>query len=308
MSRKLLVVLMVVMLAGLVGAGTAIAKDTYKVGSDIPWAPFEMETTDGKYFGFDIDTMRAIAVVAGFDIVIEKTAFDSIIMSVKSGILDMGVSGFTIYAEREAVVDFSNPYYLSQQAIVIRKDSGLNAITALIGKGPTKAVGAQDGTTGFSWVQDLVSAGVPVEAKGYSTYPLAILDLINKRIDAVVQDEPASLASLAAYPNDIVVAGIINTNEYFGFLVADKDPKGILPKINAAMVTLGLKVTDQPGGLKELTITPGSAWDNLYKAYFASTPEKVTAAFMKYGNLLLNAKTLEDVAAYASALAAEATK
>jgi len=304
-----LVMLLVVMLASFAGVVTGMARDKYTVGSDIPWAPFEMETTDGVFFGFDIDAIRAIAVVGGFDLDIQKTAFDAIIMSVKSGLLDMGVSGFTITSDRAAVVDFSNPYILSQQAVVIRKDSGLNVISALTGKGPNKAVGAQNGTTGFGWVEDnLVNAGVAVQLKGYDTYPLAILDLVNKRIDAVIQDEPATMASLAAYPNDLMIAGIINTNEYFGFLVAKGDPKGILPKVNAAMVTLGLKVTTLPGGVQELTITPGSPWDNLYKAYFASTPEKVTAAFMQCRGLLLNAKTLDDVAAYASALATEATK
>jgi polar amino acid transport system substrate-binding protein len=309
MSRKLVVGFLVVTLAVVLGVGTAIAKDKYIVGSDIPWAPFEMETPAGEFFGFDIDAIRAIAVVAGFDLEIQKIAFDVIIESVKSGKADLGVSGFTITAEREAAVDFSNPYYLSNQAVVIRKDSGLNVVTALIGKGPNKAVGAQNGTTGFGWVEDQLQAnGVDVQLKGYDTYPMAILDLINKRIDAVIQDEPASQASLSAYPNDLTIAGILNTYEYFGFLVVDKDPKGILPRINAALVTLGLQVVERAGGVKELVVTPGSTWANLLKAYFGPTNEKIEAAWLKCKNLLLNAKSAEDVAEFARCLAQEATK
>lgn len=309
MSRKLLVGLVVLTLAVLSTAGLASAKDKYIVGSDIPWAPFEMETPGGEFFGFDIDAIRAIAVVAGFEVEIQKIAFDAIIESVKSGKADLGVSGFTITEEREQVIDFSNPYYLSNQAVVIRKDSGLNLVTALIGKGSNKAVGAQNGTTGYAWVEDnLQKAGISVDLKGYETYPMAILDLVNKRIDAVIQDEPASQSSLASYPDILTIAGILNTYEYFGFLVADKDPKGILPKVNAAMTTLGLQVVERAGGVKELVVTPGSAWADLLKAYFGPTNEKIEAAWLKCKNLLLNAKSLEDVKEFARCLAQEATK
>lgn len=282
--KKCAVILAVGLLLGL----GAVAQETYIVASDIPWAPFEMVNEAGEFLGFDLDLMRAIAHVAGFQIEIRNIAFDAIIENVRTGRADIGASGFTITAERERVVDFSIPYFLSNQAVLVRKDSGLNIVTALAGLGPNKAVGAQNGTTGFYWVEDnLQAAGVDIELKGYETYPAAILDLVNGRVDAVIQDEPASMASIAAYPDILTVAGIINTNEYFGFLVAEGDPHGLLPRINQALNELGLTVLELPGGIQELVIEEGSFIDGLMDIYFGPDLEQVTAAWGECKDLLL---------------------
>ncbi|HDN19663.1 MAG TPA: basic amino acid ABC transporter substrate-binding protein [Candidatus Acetothermia bacterium] len=282
--KKCVVILAVGLLLGL----GAVAQETYIVASDILWAPFEMVNEAGEFLGFDLDLMRAIAHVAGFQIEIKNIAFDAIIENVRTGRADIGASGFTITAERERVVDFSIPYFLSNQAVLVRKDSGLNIVTALAGLGPNKAVGAQNGTTGFYWVEDnLQAAGVDIELKGYETYPAAILDLVNGRVDAVIQDEPASMASIAAYPDILTVAGIINTNEYFGFLVAEGDPHGLLPRINQALNELGLTVRELPGGIQELVIEEGSFIDGLMDIYFGPDLEQVTAAWGECKDLLL---------------------
>jgi len=304
--KKLVIGVVALSMVLLLGAGLALASEEYIVASDIPWAPFEMVTADGEFFGFDLDAIRMIAIVAGFEVEIQNIGFDAIIQTVDTGKADLGVSGFTITAEREEAIDFSAPYYLSNQAVVIRKDSGLNIITAMGGFGPKKAIGAQNGTTGFYYLEDnLQAAGIDIEAKGYEFYPTAILDLVNGRTDAVIQDEPASRASIAAYPDLLTIAGIINTYEYFGFLVADGDPKGLLPKINAAMAALGLQVVEAAGGAKDLIVTPGSAWDNLLSGYFGPTNDQIEAAWLASKDLLLVDK---DVEAFAAKFAEEAGK
>jgi len=275
----------VVLLVGLLSfAGLA---ETYVVGSDIPWKPFEMITDDGDHFGYDIDLLRAIAATAGFTIEIQNIAFDAIIEEVRTGRVHIGASGFTITAEREATIDFSGPYFLSNQAVVIRKDSGLNIITALAGLGPNKAIGAQNSTTGLWWGEDNLGA-FGVEIPGYETYPAAILDLVNGRLDAVIQDEPASVASITAYPDELTIAGIINTYEYFGFLVAEGDPYDLLPRINGALVTLGLTVVDVPGGLQELVVAEGSFIDDLMKIYFEPDPADITVAWIECKEYILS--------------------
>ena len=299
----IVVLTMIVLIAS---GGLVVAKDKYIVASDIPWAPFEMVTRDGEFFGFDLDAIRMIAIVAGFEVEIQNIGFDAIIQTVNTGKADLGVSGFTITAEREETIDFSAPYYLSNQAVVIRKDSGLNIITAMAGLGPRKAVGAQNGTTGFYYVEDEIQgAGIDIEAKGYEFYPTAILDLVSGRLDAVIQDEPASQSSISAYPDLLTIAGIINTYEYFGFLVASGDPEGLLPRIAAAMAELGLQVVQAAGGAKDLIVTPGSAWDNLLSGYFGPTNDQIEAAWLSCKDLLLVDK---DVDAFAKAMAEEVSK
>lgn len=240
--------------------------ETYTVVSDASWPPFEWTDADGNLYGFDLDAMRCIAAVSGFEIEILNYDWDIIFDDVGIGRVDIGASGSTITPERELKVDFSDPYWTSDQAVLVRADSGLNIITAL-SRGYT--VGAQIETTGAGIIEDLIAEGVSVILYEYPLYPLAVLDLINGNIQAVIQDEPASRAS-AAVEDEIMVVGVIETGEQFGFFVADGDPEGLLPLINSGIKTL------QASG----------AWDNLIKAYMGTDQVAVEAAWQASAHLL----------------------
>ncbi len=274
-----------VLLVGLLSFAALAA--TYVVLSDIPWKPFEMVTDDGEFFGFDVDLLRAIAITAGFEVEIRNFSFDGIIEAVKTNNGDIGLAGFTIRADRAESIDFSTAYYLANQAVVIRKGSDLNLVSALAGLGPKKAIGAQNSTTGLWWIEDNLQEQFGVDPRGYETYPAAILDLVNRRLDAVIQDEPASVASINAYPDDLMIAGIINTYEYYGIVVRKGDPDGLLPRINGALVTLGLTLVDVPGGLQELVVEEGSVYESLTQIYFEPDPVDITAAWIKCKEYIL---------------------
>ncbi len=277
MKKALMVIVALSLMVGV--WGVASVGETYKVASDTTWPPFEWADAQGNLLGFDLDVMRCIAVLQGFEIEITSYDWDIIFDDVGSGRMDIGASGATITAERELKVDFSAPYWTSDQAVLVRVDSGLNIITALAGG---NTVGAQLETTGAGFISDLIEAGIDVTLTEYTLYPLAVLDLINGNIDAVIQDEPASTASATAEP-DIMVAGVIKTNENFGFFVAEGDPKGILTMLN-----------DGVAQLKTLGV-----YDNLIAAYMGTDLEKVEAAWRASIGLLENG----DVVGFASQLA-----
>jgi len=252
---------------------------TYDVASDTTWPPFEWADATGNLLGFDLDVMRCIAVLQGYEINIITYDWEIIFDDVGIGRADIGASGATITAERELKVDFSDPYWTSDQAVLIRTDSGLNIVTVLSG-GYT--VGAQVETTGAVFVQGLIDEGVNVTLQEYTLYPLSVIDLINGNLDAVIQDEPASEASATAQ-EELTIAGVIRTNENFGFFVAEGDPSGLLPLLND-----GLKQ------LKEL-----GAYDNLVRAYMGTDITKVEAAWVASIGLL----DAGDVVAFAASLA-----
>jgi len=229
--------------------------------------------------------MRLIAILEGYDVNIVSYSWDIIFVDVGSGAVNIGASGATITAERSQIVNFSNPYWTSNQAVIIRADSGLNIASAL---GAGKKIGAQTGTTGAKWIQEqLIDKGVDVELVTFNLYPLAVLDLINGNLDAVVQDEPASRASVAADPR-LLIAGVIETGEQFGFFVTKGDPNGLLPKINA--------------GLQQLQAT--TAWADLITAYMGGADLTKIEAAWKIAAPYLAAK---DVVGFARSLAAGAT-
>ncbi len=271
--------LMAVLLAGCLAMG----QPRYIVLSDITWAPFEWVSEKGAYLGFDLDVMRAIALLEGFEIEIRDTPFDSIIPAVIANKGDVGASGFTINDERAQVISFSEPYWTSDQAVVVRTGSGLDMDKALA-KG--RKAGAQRGTTGAGWVEENLPDVVLVL---YETYPEAVLDLLAGRLDAVVQDVDPSKQAVGQYPGRLEIAGIIETGEQFGFLVAKGDPKEILPKISSGIAKL------QASG----------AWDHLIAAYFGPSLDAIEAAWEASIDILLVEK---DVVKFAQTLAALATK
>lgn len=263
---------------------TGLGAEKFVVGSDIAWPPFEWVSAKGQYLGFDLDVMRMIAVLEGYEIEILNLAFDSIIPAVLAGMVDIGASGFTITAERAQVVDFSSPYWVSDQTVLVRADSGLNIITALL---PGRRVGAQRGTTGALWVEEnLLAKGVAVQLILYETYPEAIMDLLAGRIDAVIQDQAPSEQAVRQYPGKLLLVGIIKTYEEFGFLVAKGDPKRILPRLER--------------GMRKLKET--GAWDNLVAAYFGNPLDAIEAAWEACIPILTVEK---DPVRYAACLAAK---
>lgn len=301
--------LVVLVGAGLAAPQAARAADSgpYTVCSDIPWPPFEM-TNEGDSYGFDLAIMRAIAAVEGYDIKVQNLSFDAIIPSLRTGKCDIGASGFTITDKRDRVVDFSKPYYLSNQAVVIRQGEDNGMVKALTGHGSASAIGAQRGTTGAAWAhKNLVSQGYDVDLKLYETYPMAVMDLAHGRIDAVIQDDPASKASIAAYPNKLVVAGVIKTYEYFGFPVQQGDPHKLLPRVAEGLKKLGLNVVDTAAG-QELQIQSGTPFANLTAAYFGPSNDTITAAWNKCKQGILNAGGMDDVSAYAQCMADAVSK
>ncbi|MCI2432016.1 basic amino acid ABC transporter substrate-binding protein [Candidatus Acetothermia bacterium] len=241
---------MLALVVGLVSGIPQAQTPTFKVCSDIAWPPFEWVDAKGQFVGFDLDVMRIIALLKGYRVEIQNLGFDSIIPAVQAGQCDIGASGFTITDERKKIVDFSDPYWESNQAVLVHTASGLNIITAFKAG---NIIGAQRGTTGADWVeQNVIKQGINVTLRLYETYPLAEQDLINRRIHAVVEDEPAAKVAVKASKGALKIAGVINTEELFGFLVQKGDPKRLLARIN--------------DGMKEMRRK--GIWNNLVEAYF----------------------------------------
>ncbi len=237
------------------------------VGTSADWPPFEWVDANNNFVGFDMDLMKIIARIQGYEVEILDIGFDSLIPALQSGKVDLLAAGMSLTQERLQVVDASNTYWTGNQGVMVREDSELNIITALTG-GYT--VGAQRGTTQADWLEEnLVQKGVNIKSlELYETNDLGIMDLVNKRIEVFVADSPAAEAFVKANP--IKIVGTINTEEEYVFYVQKGDPKGILPIINEGL----------------LKIQQASIWDNLVKAYFMGDLNKVSDCYAQFSSLL----------------------
>ncbi|MCR4953211.1 MAG: transporter substrate-binding domain-containing protein [Treponema sp.] len=93
---------------------------TLKLGTNAAFAPFEY--ISGKdIVGFDITMGQKIAAVANTKLEVVDMAFDSLIPALQSGTIDFIAAGMSVTEERKKNVDFSEPYFASEQVIIVRK-------------------------------------------------------------------------------------------------------------------------------------------------------------------------------------------
>ncbi len=208
---------------------------TYIVGIDVPYAPFSMIDDKGNPIGFDCDSMKWIAADQGFEVEFQQVAWDGIIPALQAGKIDIIYSGMTITEERAEKVAFSDPYWTVNQAVVAREDSEVTIDDVLAG---SAVVGTQRGCTAQIWMEDnLVSAGLMPEEnlKLYDNTPLAITDLENGRIEAVMYDSTCINEMILG--KAVKKIGYVETNEQFGIAVRQEDTE-LLAMINEGLNNL----------------------------------------------------------------------
>jgi len=191
------------------------------VGTSADYPPFEY-VEDGKIVGFDIELITSLLEELGYTVEVQDIGFDSLIPSLVNDKIDVIAAAMTITPDREEQIDFSDPYYNSDQSILIQTDSDLTIdededLSNLI-------IGAQTGTTGELWVIDnlinITNATMTDDKlKRYDTYTLAVLDLDNGNVNAIILDNP--VAESFAKDEDRRVGYVIQTDEYFGFGVSE---------------------------------------------------------------------------------------
>ena len=229
------------------------AQEILIVGTEPAFPPFEMQASDGKGFtGFDIDLFKAIGEEAGLEIRFESMPFDGLIPALQSQTIDAAISGMTITAERSQTVDFARPYFQSGLAIAVRKGSNgeINSFDDL----EKKKVAVAIGTTGAQ-----EAAKIPgVQLYTFDNSALALQELSNGKVDAVVNDAPVTLYAIKiGNLNSIKVVGELLTEEYYGIALPKGSPN--VEKINDALDEL-LK-TDK--------------YRDIYQKWFAGEPPKL---------------------------------
>lgn len=101
-------------------ASPALSGDNLVLGTNAAFPPFEY--VEGRNIvGFDITMGEKIAEKAGMKLEVMDMAFDSLIPALQSGTIDFIAAGMSVTEERKKNVDFSVPYFASEQVIIVRK-------------------------------------------------------------------------------------------------------------------------------------------------------------------------------------------
>ncbi|WP_096395611.1 basic amino acid ABC transporter substrate-binding protein [Halorubrum trapanicum] len=203
---------------GLAGClGESGGSMTITPGTAPGFPPFEMRE-DGELVGFDIDLLEAVVAETDYEIGEWATFdFDGLIPALtQNEEIDVIAAAMTITEGRQETIAFSDPYWESDQAILVREGGDFQPSGWADFEGTR--VGAQSGTTGADEVEaNLIDEGIIPEENfsTYDSYVLAVEDLSNENIDAVVVDNP--VAETFAANRDVTIAFVEETGEQFGF-------------------------------------------------------------------------------------------
>lgn len=143
------------------------------------FAPYEYYK-DGEIVGVDVDIAKEIANHLGKELVVKDIYFDSIINELKSGKADMALAGMSISEERLEEVDFSIPYIMSNQVVLVNKDSDIT-----FDKIDGKTIAVQIGTVADAYANKNYKKSKIVTQKKYLTM---VEDLKAKKVDLIIMD------------------------------------------------------------------------------------------------------------------------
>ena len=228
--KKYLMFLISLALLITVGVGCNKSQSVLKVGTDAAYAPFEYIDKDGNFAGFDVELMQMIADELGMKLEMQNVGWDGLIPGLMNGNYDCLISAMTITEERLKQIDFSQPYFSTRQAIVIKEDNTtINSAVDLIGK----TIAVLNGTTG-----DLYASTIKdVKMKRFDNNPLAVQDLINNNSDAVVMDDLVAYDTIKNISGLKVIEIDGAESENYGIGIKKGNDK-LLEKINNAIDTL----------------------------------------------------------------------
>lgn len=231
--------LILVMVLAFTACGTTKPAEEAKklvIATNAEFPPFEFVAGNGKgvcgeFDGIDIAISDKIAKDMGATLEVSNMDFNSIIPAVQAGKVDCGIAGMTVTEDRLENVDFSEPYWVAVQTIIVKGDNtDITSVETLKGK----KAGVVTGYTGDLTLSEIEGIELSRYQKGID----AVQDLINGKIDAAVVDSPTAASFIAKNPQlkGVTDDSVFEKEEYA--IAVKKGNTELLEKINASVKRL----------------------------------------------------------------------
>src|SRR5215210_561947 len=232
-------------LAGMVGGKITVA-------SNIAYPPFE-SSPKGEPRGFDIDLMNEIGKRAGFEVEYENIRFDSILRGLNADLFDAAISAMTITKERAKQIDFSDPYFDADQALLVPSSSEVQYIDDLA----DEPVGVQAGSMGQIKAEELLDDEQIGEIKPYRTIGGAFTALEKDEVEGAIYDLSAAHRKIEERDGEIRFVESISTGEQYGIAFPKGSP--LVDPVNQAL----------------LEIKEDGTYEKLYEKWIGMPPEEI---------------------------------
>ncbi|MGF6254528.1 transporter substrate-binding domain-containing protein [Ensifer sp. ZNC0028] len=239
--KKLMIAMAIAALASSVSHAADLGGKLLKVGSDTTSPPMEsIDPATGQVVGFDVDVVNAVCAKINCQAEFITTGWDGIFAALDQGSFDLVASGVSITEERKKAMDFSDPYIVNSQAVLMRADD--QGITLDAFKDAGRKLSAQANTTDAQVAESVVGKE---NVAAYDTFSAAIIALKNKDVDGVVINGANAAAYEREFAGELVVA----------IKDLESDPLGLVFRKgdeNVAAFNEGLKQIKDDGTLDQL--------------------------------------------------------
>lgn len=188
------------------------------------------ENNSSQLIGFEAEIIRAIARELGMDNKFIQNQWDGLIPGLTSrNDYDVVINGVEITADRKEEVNFSIPYFVTYEQIVVRK--GHESVTAI-----SDLIGKKVGTLTACYAERILKATGGIKVMSYESEVNAFENLKLKRIDAVLIDFPVALY----YAKDDKMLSLVGNpigEITYGIAIKKKDTV-LLKNINASLLRI----------------------------------------------------------------------
>ncbi|MBR4313625.1 MAG: amino acid ABC transporter substrate-binding protein [Lachnospiraceae bacterium] len=205
---------------------TTTASKKLVMCTNAEFPPYEYH--DGSnIIGIDIDIIKKIGEMKGFEVEIMDIAFDACIPAVMNSKADFAMSGMTVTEDRKENVDFTHTYQTAIQNVIVPSDSTIKNIEDLKGK----KIGVIEGYTGDLYAtEDFGEEYISRYHKNTDGFQ----SLKSGRIDAFIIDDQVAKALVAEDGGDYKILDSAYALEEYAIAVK-KGNKEILDMLNSAI-------------------------------------------------------------------------
>jgi polar amino acid transport system substrate-binding protein len=173
-------------------------RGSIRVGFDV-FVPWAMKDKKGKFIGFEIDCARKLADDMGVKLELIPTKWSGIIPALISSKFDVLIGGMTITTKRNLKINFTNPYYFTEQALMAHKVKAAG-MTIDDFNSPKVMIAARLGSTASVAAKHRFPKA---KLRLFDDEPSAVQELRNGNVHGMVGGQPQPTLTAQKYPETI---------------------------------------------------------------------------------------------------------
>lgn len=158
-----------------------LQRGTLRVGDCLTFAPFGFYDKDGQPDGYDVDLAKELAKQMGVKLEVVNTTSANRIPNLQTSKVDVVFCNFTRNLERAKVVEFTTPYVVASEALLVKKSSGIQSVKDM----GNRTIATVKGSTNGDEVRSL---NIPIKIQEYDSSQAAILAVKQGQADAMIED------------------------------------------------------------------------------------------------------------------------